>query len=400
MVDVSTFDPGHQACRHNLGLQYIFLERFRESVAEYEELLRRGSTLASSYQNLAEAYLGLGDSARGVSVSDAFVKRNPENAFGFLSLGQALIGEGRYDDAIRAYSRAAELNAADGGSSELGRAAARTLREDWNAAESSVRVLSASSDETERWFGAQTQAGLDLFHGHTAKALLSAERVATAYQTRGQRTALGHQIVATILLAQGRNALAAAAATRAMVDAKGTVNELSHAVTHAWALSAAGRSKDADAVISTMVPMIDPLAQQRDRRAVALAKGLAALGRGDSAAAVEPLQEAQAALPVRSPIPFPRSHHVPTWSALGRALFETGRLGEALPWFQKVAASGQEHLREPIDFVRSFYFLGRIYEQQGDTVNSRDAFRRFVGYWKDGDIDRDRIAEALRKIGG
>ena len=55
--------------------------------------------------------------------------------------------------------------------------------------------------------------------------------------------------------------------------------------------------------------------------------------------------------------------------------------------------------RQPIDFVRSFYFLGRIYEQQGDKVKSREAYRRFVGYWKDGDLDRDRITEAQRKIG-
>ncbi len=391
-------DPGHQACRHNLGLQYILLERFQESAAQYEELLRRGSTVASSHTNLAEAYLGLGDSGKGVAVSESFVKRNPESAFAHGSLGQSLIGDGRYDEAIRAYSRAVELSPSEG-SYELGRGAARTLREDWPAAARSARTLNASSDETEKWFGAQTQVGLDLFHGDTAAALISAGRVVTAYRTPGQRTALGHQAIATILLAQGRTALAAAAAARAMADAKGTVNELSHAVTQAWALSAAGRSKDADAVIAAMVPMIDPLAPQRDRRTVALARGLVNLGRGDRAAAIGPLQEAQAALPKRSPLPFPRSHHVPIWSALGRALFEAGRPGEALPWFQKVAGSGHEHLREPIDFVRSFYFLGRIYEQQGDTAKSHDAYRRFVNYWKDGDLDRDRIAEAQKKIG-
>jgi len=31
-------------------------------------------------------------------------------------------------------------------------------------------------------------------------------------------------------------------------------------------------------------------------------------------------------------------------------------------------------------------------------TKSREAYRRFVGYWKDGDLDRDRIAEAQRKI--
>ena len=93
-----------------------------------------------------------------------------------------------------------------------------------------------------------------------------------------------------------------------------------------------------------------------------------------------------------------RSSHLLIWSSLGHALIAAGRPGDALPWFQKVADSGSEHFGEPVEFVRSFYFLGRIYEQQGDMTKARDAYRRFVGYWKDGDLDRDRIAEAQRKI--
>jgi tetratricopeptide (TPR) repeat protein len=147
-----------------------------------------------------------------------------------------------------------------------------------------------------------------------------------------------------------------------------------------------------------MVATVDPLSIARDQRRVAQARGLVALARGDAAAAVKPLQDAQAALPPRAGLVVGQSPHVLIWSSLGRALFESGRAADALPWFQKVASSGFEHVREPIEFVRSFYYLGRIYEQQGDMTKARDAYRRFVGYWKDGDLDRERIAEAQRKI--
>ena len=33
-------------------------------------------------------------------------------------------------------------------------------------------------------------------------------------------------------------------------------------------------------------------------------------------------------------------------------------------------------------------------------TKAREAYRRFVGFWKDGDIDRERIAEAERKLRG
>jgi tetratricopeptide (TPR) repeat protein len=99
------------------------------------------------------------------------------------------------------------------------------------------------------------------------------------------------------------------------------------------------------------------------------------------------------------PNPNGGSQHVLVWATLGQALFNSGRAAEALPWFEKVAAAGAEHIRQPILYVRSFYYLGRIHEQQGNAAKSREAYKRFVGYWKDGDLDRERIAEGQRKIG-
>jgi hypothetical protein len=44
------------------------------------------------------------------------------------------------------------------------------------------------------------------------------------------------------------------------------------------------------------------------------------------------------------------------------------------------------------------YFLGQITERAGDTSTARDYYRRFVTYWGDGDIDREHVAEAKKKL--
>ena len=49
-------------------------------------------------------------------------------------------------------------------------------------------------------------------------------------------------------------------------------------------------------------------------------------------------------------------------------------------------------------YVRSFYFLGRIAEKKGDQDGARKEYERFLSYWKDGDTDRERVAEAQRKL--
>ena len=96
----------------------------------------------------------------------------------------------------------------------------------------------------------------------------------------------------------------------------------------------------------------------------------------------------------------PPPPHVEVWFALGEAYMGAGRTKDAEAWFQKIADAGMERSLRPIPFVRSFYYLGKIREGRGDMTGAREAYRRFVGYWKDGTMDRDRVAEAERKIRG
>jgi len=53
----------------------------------------------------------------------------------------------------------------------------------------------------------------------------------------------------------------------------------------------------------------------------------------------------------------------------------------------------------PIEFVRSVYFLAEIHERQGDRGKTSEYYRRFLEYWGDGDIDRDRVADARKRLG-
>jgi tetratricopeptide (TPR) repeat protein len=199
--------------------------------------------------------------------------------------------------------------------------------------------------------------------------------------------------------ARGQYASAVPSVAKAVALGKGTTGEVGAALLQAQVLPAAGRPTEAEAAFATLAARIEPASEVRDRRHLELARGLAALAGGNAAAAVPSLQSAAATMPPRSGNYLAPSLHLTVWSALGQALLESGKPAEALPWFRKCADSGFEHIYEPAAFVRSFYFLGRIYEQQGDTARSREAYRRFVGYWKDGDLDRERIAEAQKKGG-
>ena len=136
------------------------------------------------------------------------------------------------------------------------------------------------------------------------------------------------------------------------------------------------------------------------KRGVSLARGRMALARSDYAAAIKELNVASGLLSPRGGNLLFGSQHIPVWFSLGEAHLGAGKPGDAVQWFEKVATSGYEHVTFPIEFVRSFYYLGKIHEAAGDMTKAREAYRRFVGYWKDGDLDRDRVAESQRKLAG
>ncbi|MBY0496206.1 MAG: protein kinase [Cyanobacteria bacterium] len=391
------FDPGSQGCRHNLGLIYLQLERYPESIEQYQELVRRSGTYAITYQNMAFALLASGDGERGLDVLNGYLKRNPESAAAHTAAGGVLLGLNRPEDAVREFAQAVLLDANEP-NPLAGRALAELMREDWTAAAASADTLWKSADQTPRWMGARSHYALSLFNGRGAEALQWAQRTAAAYSVPGTRSGEGHVYAATVLMAQGRAELAVKEAQQAVTDTKGRPGEPAALSMQARALSAARRGSDAAAAIATLTTMIDPLATARDQRGVNVARGLAALVRGEPQAAIKPLEDAQAALTPRTGALFGNPQHVLIWSALGQAYFESGRADDALPWLEKAAAAGLERISNPIPFVRSFYYLGRIYEQQGNAPKAREAYRRFVGYWKDGDLDRDRVHEAQRKI--
>ncbi len=95
---------------------------------------------------------------------------------------------------------------------------------------------------------------------------------------------------------------------------------------------------------------------------------------------------------------FVAPQHVPVWFSLATAYLTAGEEEKAAERFYHITESTTEHIFWPIPYVRSFYFLGKIHENRGELDKAREYYRRFVDFWKDGDMDRKRVEEALSKL--
>ena len=54
---------------------------------------------------------------------------------------------------------------------------------------------------------------------------------------------------------------------------------------------------------------------------------------------------------------------------------------------------------QAIEYVRGLYYTAQAHEKLRDNAKAREFYARFLGYWKDGDIDRDKVADAIKKLG-
>ena len=133
-----------------------------------------------------------------------------------------------------------------------------------------------------------------------------------------------------------------------------------------------------------------------------MVNGRLALDRRETARAIDELSKAESLLPLgpsgATVFGTPRLAHIAIWFNLGRAYLDAGQLAPAAERFRKIADGRFVRLFSPIEYVRSLYYVALIAERQGDRPTARDYYGRFLRYWKDGDIDRDKVAEATQKL--
>jgi tetratricopeptide (TPR) repeat protein/predicted Ser/Thr protein kinase len=384
-------DPSYRACRHNLGLRMIQLERFDEARRHYEELIRRGASNATAFDNLSNAQIAVGDLAGARRTMEMFIARHPENAHGHVGLAEVLLSAGNPDAALETFKRAALLDPMNTRPIS-GRVQAEIMRENFSAAEETARTLLGHSDRTVRENGAAMLGRIDLYRGKSREALAWFEKAAASGPGVAVPAGLRMEF-ARILVARGEFRAALDKVNERRADAvlpagaRGTV---------AWILALNGQHDAAAAALDQRRPP-DPLPLSFDRN-VNHAKGRMALARGDATAAIQSLEAAQRTMSARGGAGPGGGVQVTIWFDLGSAYLAAGRHDDALKQFEKVAYAGNERWATPIQYVRSFQRLATLHEKRGDRAKAHEMYRRFVGYWKDGDLDRDQIAEAQRKL--
>jgi tetratricopeptide (TPR) repeat protein/predicted Ser/Thr protein kinase len=391
--------PDNLTAMHNLATYYDRLQQYPDAIAIYEDLRKRGAPITVTYTNLAADYGNLGQFEKAREVLQEFIGRNPDSARAYLSLGDNYSRWGKRDEAIAAYDKALALAPSESGPT-IGRWRLDVMSEQWDALPPLSQALRRSADSQVRSVADRLIAVERQYRGRTSEALKAYEAaLATLGPIGSGNTATIRNFMAILLLERGQAADAIVLARRALDDARGAGIEPIRAQSiSARASSRLKRQDETAAAMAELERSVATLPGNLIKRNLYTVQGQVALERHDVDAAIRSFKQAEAlALPNVLNSDFVGAT-APIWFGLGSAYLAAGNLTEAAARFEKIVSGGTQRAYTPLEYVRSFYFLGQINEKQGNRDKAREHYRKFVDYWKDGDIDRDRVADAVKKL--
>ena len=275
----------------------------------------------------------------------------------------------------------------------------QVLRERWESSEVSIEPNVASDDPTVKSYALVRRAIGALYQGKLEAAHTDLEQAIRAYSEPERATAVARNYRAHVLLQTGQAARALADAELARRADPGHNGEWRGLYYSALAQARLGQRAAAEQTAALRQGKAQLLPSDNETRRHHHLLGELVLARNESAVAIEELTAADSLLLPRGfVLVFSPPEHLPIWFSLASAHLAAGNEAAADEWFQRIADSGSEHLFWPIIYVRSFYFLGTIHENRGDAAKAREYYQRFVDFWGEGDMDRERVEEALSKL--
>jgi tetratricopeptide (TPR) repeat protein len=388
--------PSHTAARNNLAQLLIQLRRYPEALVHLEELRRQGMTFPGSYMSLAEAYVHTGQTDRAREALKSYVAEHPDRPAGYENVAFFEMSQGRTDVALAALDKASDLHPKDVMKIETGRFVAYALRDDWPNAEAAAKRLQASDDPRLHWEGGATLAMASLYRGDVGEARrLTAEGAKTG---RNVHERVGARLFRARLeadLGRHREALAEAEAVlREKVDEPKALAG-GHAM-RAISLAGLGRQAEAEKSVAEAEAFLETLPRSLADPARLHLRGEVALAAGDHAGARDALLKAAQLAPLDGIMAD--SGPVEIRWALARAALEEGEAELARKALREVVEAGPARVMTPVPYVRSLALLASLEEKAGKTASAQKLYERYLGYWKDGQIDRAEVARAGQRL--
>jgi len=126
--------------------------------------------------------------------------------------------------------------------------------------------------------------------------------------------------------------------------------------------------------------------------------GLIELERKNFSEAIGHFKKAIALLPYQHSIGA--DDHSLFIDSLASAYFQTGDLEKAIEEYERITNLTSGRFYQGDTYAKSFYMLGKIFEQQANKAKAIEHYERFLDLWKDADPGLPEVADARKRLAG
>ena len=84
--------------------------------------------------------------------------------------------------------------------------------------------------------------------------------------------------------------------------------------------------------------------------------------------------------------------------SLASAYYKTGDIEEAKKYYERIASLTWGQLKYGDIYAKSFYWLGKIYQEKGLADEAREHYKKFLNLWKNTDLGHAETADAEKQL--
>ena len=280
---------------------------------------------------------------------------------------------------------------------KVGRRGVLTQLNRWTEFEAIVQKLLKSESPFQKFLGLESMAWAHDARGRGQAALAARGQIDKVAGVSALLRSASHNRTAHIMLRDGQVAAAVAQARLALPDATGREPEFETLQLLAIANALLGRKDESDNALARLTARAEGIPSPKEKRRVRWTRGQIALDRGDTGTAAAEFKAAVDMLPPFGPVTGPPSAIASLLFAAADAFIKAGQDAAAAALLERLQKS-HDLVFDTDAYGRSYYLLAQIYERRKDTAKAREQYTKFLDLWRDGDRQRNWVADAEKRL--
>ncbi len=382
-----------------LGMLYEELEKWDKAIERYEVNIQNKVEQFQSYGNTARSYMTMGMYDKATEILEYYLNNVIDSAPSHYHLAFCYLCQGRYDLALIEVDKSYSLNPALFVNFWI-KGDIYHCQNNLIAAEKEYRKLLDPKEQGAHLFlGRRKLASLYLLEGRFEQSIDELKQGIELAELQGESWWKGilHLQLAYRYLKLGN-------LEEVLTEYQEAWNS-EHEYCQRWALFSRGlvylemeSIEDAQKKATELKELIDKGLNKKAIRYYHHLMGMIELKKNNFTEAITCFVRALSYLPAQFGPWWPHNENALFMESLALAYYKKGDLEKARQEYQKILSLTVGRIFYGDIYAKSFYMLGKIYEEQGNTAEAIEHYQKFLNLWKDADPGLAEVENARERL--